>query len=130
MIPSPGRRWATAISSARATSGASATAPIATHDPAGEAVQHAGEVRRALAGRDLLHVRAPQLVRAVGLEVALDQIRPDLHPSTPSAQSALRRRLGGTYAPWMPCMRISRSIRLWLTSWPARRSSACTRRDP
>src|SRR5439155_6082936 len=49
------------------------------HDPAGEAVQHGGEVQHALAGRDLLHVRAPQLVRAVGPEVTLDEIRPDLH---------------------------------------------------
>ena len=50
------------------------------HDPAREAVQHAGEVQHTLASRDLFHVRAPQLVRSGRLEVALDEIRPDLHP--------------------------------------------------
>ena len=46
-----------------------------------------------------------------------------LTPSTPSTPSPPpRRRLGGTYAPWMPSTRISRSTRLRLTSWPSRRS--------
>src|SRR5450755_50026 len=49
------------------------------HDPTAEAVQHRGEVQHALRGRDLLHVRAPQLVRGAGREVTVDQIRPSLH---------------------------------------------------
>ena len=65
------------------------------HDPPREAVQHAGEVQHALAGRDLLHVRAPQLVRAVGLEVALDEIRPDLHPVDAKCAVGVAAALGG-----------------------------------
>ena len=81
MIPSPGRRCATAISSARATSGASATGPIAQPT-----------IRREKQSSTLARCSTPSPVGIcfrsehhnwfgpVGLEVALDQIRPDLHP--------------------------------------------------
>jgi hypothetical protein len=49
------------------------------HDPTAEAVKHRGEVQHALPGRDLLHIRTPQLVGRFGGEVAADQVRPGLH---------------------------------------------------
>src|SRR5262245_66623467 len=75
MSPGPGRRRATAISSASTTSSAGISAPHRPADrAAAETVEHRGEVELALPGRDLLDIGAPEAVRCGRVEVAPDQI--------------------------------------------------------
>jgi hypothetical protein len=50
------------------------------HDPAAKEIEHRREMQHPLIGRDLLHVRAPRLVRRGRAEVTLKQIRPRPHP--------------------------------------------------
>ena len=45
------------------------------HNAPGVHVDHEGHVQPALPGRDIGEVRHPELVRAVGLELALDVIQ-------------------------------------------------------
>ena len=108
MIPSPGRRAFTAIRSASVTSGARRPGPSPSPRSAGRSSpapkpnaarpRRSGSAEHALAGRDLLDVRAPQLVRAGRPEVALDQIRPHPHPvhaehPVPAVTTALGRHV-------------------------------------
>ena len=103
-----------------------------TDDPAAEAVQHAGEVQCALAGRDCcFRSEHHSSFGPAGWKSRFTRSGHTLTPSTPSTPSPPpRRRLDGTYAPWILSTRISRSTRLMLISFPSRRSWACTRRDP
>ena len=111
-------------------------------DPPAEAVQHAGEVQHALAGRDLLEVRAPQLVRAGRLEVALDQVRPDpdaVHAehTVSAAAAALGRHVGAldalhAHQPLDPLevdpMAVTAQLGVHATGPVGPSLSACTRR--
>ena len=45
------------------------------HDASSVDIDHEGHVQPALPGRDIGEVRHPELVRAVGLELALDVIQ-------------------------------------------------------
>ena len=97
-----------------------------TDDPATEGVDDDRQMQESYLGRDIGDVGEPEHVRAVRIEVAVDQIAGRTHPFILERDSC-------TFSPADTFQRggvISLLVRLWPRRMPSSVSLACTRGAP
>jgi len=105
--------------------GAHAGGELPADDHSAVGVEHEGEEDDAFPAAQVGDVGDPQLVRAAGAEVALDEIGPRLRLRVGFGG---RPRLPRRFAPTTPWARISRCTRPRPACSPARRSASHIRR--